>query len=589
VRLAGVHLLRRGEGDDRAQQDERRPRGLRAGGLQRGEDAGDVLPALDDLHVPAVGLVPLRGVLGQGDRRVVLDRDLVVVVDDGEVAQLLVPGQGGRLGGDALLDVAVGGDDVDLVVERALARRGVRVEQPPLAPRGHGHADGGGQPLAQRAGGDLDTRGVAVLGVAGGPRPPGAQRLQVRQLQAVAREEQLDVERQAGVARGEHEPVAAHPVGVGRVVPHHALEERVGQGGEAHGGAGVAVADLLHRVGGQHPRGVDRAAVQIGPVGRRRRLREAGDVGIGHGHDGSSFSWGSRGCGFAVRAQPIHSIMDVGGPRLIPPRMVTRRLPGQRRAHASGYHRRVVEVAPRPTTDSGSRFPQVSATVVPVVPGRLTRVRATVAAYAGLTKTRIIEQLLVVTVPAMFLAQRGIPSLWLVAATLVGGAGAAASAHALNCVVDADIDKVMERTSRRPLAKGQVPPRHALVFGLVLGALSAVWLGLTANWLAAALSVAAIAFYVLVYTLLLKRRTAQNIVWGGAAGCMPVVIGWAAVTGTVQWPALVMFAIIFFWTPPHFWALAMRYRDDYAAPGCRCCRSWPRPSRSRGASSPTPG
>ncbi len=209
----------------------------------------------------------------------------------------------------------------------------------------------------------------------------------------------------------------------------------------------------------------------------------------------------------------------------------------------------------------------MSAPVVPVVPGRLTRVRATVAAYAGLTKTRIIEQLLVVTVPAMFLAQRGIPSLWLVAATLVGGAGAAASAHALNCVVDADIDKVMKRTSRRPLAKGQVPTRHALVFGLVLGALSAVWLGLTANWLAAGLSVAAIAFYVLVYTLLLKRRTAQNIVWGGAAGCMPVVIGWAAVTGTVQWPALVMFAIIFFWTPPHFWALAMRYRDDYAAAG----------------------
>ena len=209
----------------------------------------------------------------------------------------------------------------------------------------------------------------------------------------------------------------------------------------------------------------------------------------------------------------------------------------------------------------------MSAPVVPVVPGRLTRVRATVAAYAGLAKTRIIEQLLVVTVPAMFLAQRGIPSPWLVAATLVGGAGAAASAHALNCVVDADIDKVMKRTSRRPLARGQVPPRHALVFGLVLGAISAVWLGLTANWLAAALSVAAIAFYVLVYTLLLKRRTAQNIVWGGAAGCMPVLIGWAAVTGTVQWPALVMFAIIFFWTPPHFWALAMRYRDDYAAAG----------------------
>jgi heme o synthase len=207
----------------------------------------------------------------------------------------------------------------------------------------------------------------------------------------------------------------------------------------------------------------------------------------------------------------------------------------------------------------------VSQRDLPPVRGFVHRARATVRAYLGLTKTRIIEQLLVVTVPAMFLAARGIPPVGLIVATLVGGAMAAASAHALNCVVDADIDAVMRRTSRRPLAKGQVPTRHALVFGLVLGVLSALLLGFTTNWLAAGLSVSAIAFYVLVYTLLLKRRTAQNIVWGGAAGCMPVVIGWAAVTGTVEWPALVMFGVIFFWTPPHFWALAMRYRDDYAA------------------------
>lgn len=212
--------------------------------------------------------------------------------------------------------------------------------------------------------------------------------------------------------------------------------------------------------------------------------------------------------------------------------------------------------------------PPATTVVVPAAPaGRLARVRATVAAYLGLTKTRIIEQLLVVTVPAMFLAQRGVPSLLLIAATLVGGAMAAAAAHALNCVVDADIDQKMARTARRPLARGQVPTRNALVFGLALSALSSVWLGLTTNWLAAALSLAAIAFYVLVYTMLLKRRTSQNIVWGGAAGCMPVVIGWAAVTGTVEWPALVMFGVIFFWTPPHFWALAMRYREDYAAAG----------------------
>jgi len=198
---------------------------------------------------------------------------------------------------------------------------------------------------------------------------------------------------------------------------------------------------------------------------------------------------------------------------------------------------------------------------------RIERGRSVLLAYLALTKTRIIEQLLVVTVPAMFLAQRGIPSVWLILATLIGGAAAAASAHALNCVVDADIDAMMKRTARRPLARGQVAPRNALIFGLVLGVLSALWLGLTTNWLAAGLSVSAIAFYVLVYTLLLKRRTSQNIVWGGAAGCMPVVIGWAAVSGTVHWPALVMFGVIFFWTPPHFWALAMRYKDDYAAAG----------------------
>jgi protoheme IX farnesyltransferase len=203
----------------------------------------------------------------------------------------------------------------------------------------------------------------------------------------------------------------------------------------------------------------------------------------------------------------------------------------------------------------------------PRVRAGLHRVRDTVNAYLGLTKTRIIEQLLVVTVPAMFLAARGIPSMWLIAATLIGGAMAAASAHALNCVVDADIDAVMKRTARRPLAKGQVSPRNALIFGLVLGVLSSVWLGLTTNWLSSALSAAAIAFYVLVYTLILKRRTSQNIVWGGAAGCMPVVIGWSAVTGSIGWPAWVMFGVIFFWTPPHFWALAMRYREDYAAAG----------------------
>ncbi len=193
--------------------------------------------------------------------------------------------------------------------------------------------------------------------------------------------------------------------------------------------------------------------------------------------------------------------------------------------------------------------------------------RARVGAYVALTKPRIIELLLVTTVPTMVLAQQGWPPLGLVLATLVGGTLAAGSANALNCWYDRDIDAVMRRTARRPLVKHSVAPRNALVFGLVLGVLATVELALTTNLLAAALGVAAIAFYVVVYTMLLKRRTSQNIVWGGAAGCMPVLIGWAAVTGSLSWVPWALFLVIFLWTPPHYWPLAMRYREDYASVG----------------------
>ena len=193
--------------------------------------------------------------------------------------------------------------------------------------------------------------------------------------------------------------------------------------------------------------------------------------------------------------------------------------------------------------------------------------RQVVAAYANLAKPRVIELLLVTTIPAMFLAGREIPSPLLVLFTLVGGTMAAGSANALNCVIDADIDKVMNRTQRRTLVRDSVPKPNALAFGLVLGAGSFTLLYLTVNLLAAVLAVATILFYIFVYTLVLKRRTAQNVVWGGAAGCMPVVIGWAAVEGTVGWPAFVMFGVIFFWTPPHTWALAMKYRKDYERAG----------------------
>jgi heme o synthase len=189
----------------------------------------------------------------------------------------------------------------------------------------------------------------------------------------------------------------------------------------------------------------------------------------------------------------------------------------------------------------------------------------------ALTKPRIIELLLVTTLPTMLLARRGLPPLWLMAATLAGGALAAGCANTLNCYIDRDIDAVMKRTSRRPLvsrgAGTAIKPGEALVFGVVLGAASTLLLGLLVNWLAAALADGAILFYVFVYTLGLKRRTASNIVIGGAAGCFPVLVGWAAVTGRVSLAAIVLFAIIFFWTPPHFWALAMRFRDDYAAAG----------------------
>jgi heme o synthase len=188
-------------------------------------------------------------------------------------------------------------------------------------------------------------------------------------------------------------------------------------------------------------------------------------------------------------------------------------------------------------------------------------------AYLALTKPRIIELLLVTTVPAMVVAARGLPDPWLVAATLLGGALAAGSANTFNSYLEADIDQLMERTRRRPLPAHRVAPRHALVFGAVLGVAAFAWLAVVVNLLAAALATAAILFYVLVYTVGLKRRTEQNIVIGGAAGCMPVLVGWAAVTGEVGLPAVLMFAIVFYWTPPHFWALALEYREDYARAG----------------------
>ena len=189
----------------------------------------------------------------------------------------------------------------------------------------------------------------------------------------------------------------------------------------------------------------------------------------------------------------------------------------------------------------------------------------TVRAYVALTKPRIIELLLVTTVPTMVLAEGGVPSLWLVTAVIMGGTLAAGGANAINMYVDRDIDDIMRRTRHRPLPRHAVTPERALAFGIALSVVAFAWLTITVNLLSAVLALSATAFYVFVYTMWLKRTTPQNIVIGGAAGCVPVLVAWAAVTGEVGLPALVLFAIVFYWTPPHFWALALRYRGDYAA------------------------
>jgi protoheme IX farnesyltransferase len=222
---------------------------------------------------------------------------------------------------------------------------------------------------------------------------------------------------------------------------------------------------------------------------------------------------------------------------------------------------------PVPGPGGGRRLPTEGVTVAPAP----TTVKDTIRAYVALTKPRIIELLLITTVPAMVLATREVPGIqlgdwsWLVVGTLVGGALAAGSANAINCYLDRDIDELMSRTRRRPLPAHEVPPENAVVFGIALGVLSFAELAYFVNLVAAFLALLAIAFYVLVYTILLKRTTPQNIVIGGAAGALPPVIGWAAVTGSVAVPALVLFALVFYWTPPHFWALSLRIRKDYAA------------------------
>lgn len=193
--------------------------------------------------------------------------------------------------------------------------------------------------------------------------------------------------------------------------------------------------------------------------------------------------------------------------------------------------------------------------------------QSVLAAYVALTKPRIIELLLITTVPTMFLASGGFPSIPLLLTTVLGGYLAAGGANALNMYLDRDIDAKMKRTRNRPLVTGEISPRAGLIFGIALSIVAALWLGLLVNWMSSALAVAAILLYVVFYTMFLKRRTSQNIVWGGVAGCMPVLIGWSSVTGTVSWTAALLFLVIFFWTPPHYWPLAEKFTKDYETAG----------------------
>ena len=200
-------------------------------------------------------------------------------------------------------------------------------------------------------------------------------------------------------------------------------------------------------------------------------------------------------------------------------------------------------------------------------PAKPISLRKKLAAYLALTKPRVIELLLITTVPVMILAKQGLPELWLVLATLIGGALSAGSANAFNCIIDTDIDKIMGRTQKRPLVTGELSKLEAQIFATVIGLVSVLWLGLLVNWLSAALALTAELFYIFIYTLLLKRRTSQNIVWGGAAGAMPVLIGFSAVTNSLSWSAASLCLIIFLWTPPHYWPLSMKYKEDYASAG----------------------
>lgn len=311
------------------------------------------------------------------------------------------------------------------------------------------------------------------------------------------------------------------------------LEEQVRRRREAHGSAGVAVARALDRIHGEAPdRGYGEPIRVVPREGAFADERSGLGDEIGIGHAGS-LATGAAGAWGIVRL-----------PGEVPVALA-RRSPGAAQGRDA-----MAQVEQRPGSGDLSRSPW-----------------RTVRDYVAITKPRIIELLLVTAIPTMILAARGWPDPTIALAVIVGGMLAAGGANAYNSVYDRDIDAVMARTHARPVATGAVSVRGGLVLATLLSIASVAVLAYFANVLAAALAVVAIVFYAVGYTMLLKRRTPQNIVWGGAAGCMPVLIAWAAVTGSLAWTPVVLFLIVFWWTPPHYWPLSLRFRDDYAAAG----------------------
>src|SRR5690606_373587 len=451
--------------------------------LERGDVldiAGAALGPVHGAHVPAVGLVTCGGVLGEGDRGVALDGDLVVIPQHDQVAELLGAREGARLGGDALLQVAVGSDHVGEVIEGARAGGGIGIEQAALATLRHRHAHGGGDALAEGAGGDLHARGVEVLGVARGLRAPGAQLLDVLLLEAEAAQEELDVLGQARVAGREHEPVAAQPGVVLRVVAHHVLVEQVRGGSEAHRGARVTVADLLHRVSGEDARGVDRPLVELGPaLGGREVLRHVRCfLSPGCGHSGRSDRHARAGAADVAQAtwapwrgatppSLVRMAHDLRARRIScrhsdtssrhlglpgrcwvspvahplsarrPPRLGTLVRPEGRFQEEGRWAVTATQGTSAQDVGQDGGLPQQT----PRSPLRralaglrrlLAPVLAVVMPYVALTKPRIIELLLITTVPTMFLAAGGFPSPWLIVTTMIGGYLAAGGANTLN-------------------------------------------------------------------------------------------------------------------------------------------------------------